>query len=88
MFDFSKNILFIFCFGMECCWKNPCEVFNPRRQRLQQEFGKLLGPRTWPAVSEVQLARSAAGWAWLRCHSERGLKHQHVRLDVAWDIAK
>ncbi len=55
-------------------------MFSGRSEKLPPEFGKILGARSWPALSEVHLATSSAGWAWVRFHVQKSLKVHRVGL--------
>jgi len=50
------------------------QVFHASSYKLAREFGSILAPRVWPSLSEEALARSSAGWAWIRKHQSMNLK--------------
>ena len=63
-------------------WKNiPLDgslkkMFLPRKHKMHKLFGKIMGVRSWPALSENSLARSAAAWCWARSYFGEGLVRQ------------
>ena len=40
--------------------------FKASRHKLPREYSKILASKTWSTISEEDLTKSAAGWAWLR----------------------
>ena len=44
------------------------QVFHASSYKLAREFGSILAPRVWLSLSEEALARSSAGWTWIRKH--------------------
>ena len=72
-------------------WSRTRDDFKPRvdfkasRHKLPKEFSRILGEKTWPTLSEEQLTKSAAGWAWLRHYldtrlSDHGFQIQDCHL--------
>eukprot|EP00438_Fugacium_kawagutii_P003396 Skav225500 [mRNA] locus=scaffold1721:99299:106847:+ [translate_table: standard] len=51
-------------------WGSTAVDFKPRvdfkagLHRLPKEFSAILGPKTWHTISEIELEKSAAAWAW------------------------
>ena len=56
------------------------QVFHASSYKLAREFGSILAPRVWPSLSEEALARSSAGWAWIRKHQSMNLKAAGILL--------
>ena len=58
---------------------NAKKVANPRDHKLPKHYGSILKPtHQMMAISEPNLLRSAAGWAWLRHYSENRLGSEAV----------
>ena len=54
------------------------QVFHASSYKLAREFGSIMAPRVWPSLSEEALARSSAGWAWIRRHQSMNLKAARI----------
>lgn len=59
------------------------DLTSPRSHKLPKSMGRILAKvRTWPALTENQLAASFSGWHWLRTYREYKLHLQGVKLKV------
>ena len=47
--------------------------FKASRHKLPKKYSKILASKTWSTISEEDLTRSAAGWAWLRYYLDSRL---------------
>ena len=67
---------------------NSKKLSNPRDHKLPKHYGSILKPsHQMMAISEPNLLRSAAGWAWLRHYSENRLGSEaFVSLKVGSDF--
>ena len=58
-FDLINSYCWVGKWNSRSCFQ--CEIW-----KVAPWVWKILGPRTWLALSEVHLATSSAGWAWAR----------------------
>ena len=70
-------------------WHNTKDTFrakergNPRTHRLPRFFGNIMKrDRSWAAVTEPSLVRSAAGWEWIRFYNAHRLWEQQVQVQA------
>jgi len=54
--------------------------FKASRHKLPKDYSKILASKTWSAISEEDLTRSAAGWAWLRYFLDSRLLDHGFRI--------
>ena len=55
-------------------------LFHASNERMPAIFSKIMGPKTWPTLSEDVLARSSAAWSWLRYFVGQNLKASRIAL--------
>ena len=60
--------------------KFSCKDLKVSKNSLPRVFTKILGQKTWPTISEVELEKSAAAWVFLRHYVNDKLADQCVRL--------
>eukprot|EP00435_Cladocopium_sp_Y103_P019001 s2135_g4.t1 len=60
--------------------------FKAQLHRLPKEYSRIYGQKTWSTVSEVQLIRSAAGWAWLRYYLDQVLTILDFTNAAGWSF--
>ena len=58
-------------------WKR---LFHASSEKMPAIFSKIMGPKTWPTLSEDVLARSSAAWVWLRYFVGQNLKASRIAL--------
>lgn len=67
-------------------WGSTVVDFKPRfdfkagLHKLPREYSRILGQKTWATVSEEQLTKSAACWAWLRHYLDLRLADHGIRI--------
>lgn len=44
----------------------PREAFKSQQHKLPTEFSKILTKKTWHTLNEQEIAKSTAGWKWIR----------------------
>lgn len=54
--------------------------FRASKHCLPKPFSKILGPKTWPTLSEIELSRSSSGWRFLRKYVNENLSQHGVKL--------
>ncbi len=57
------------------------KVFDASAEKMPAHFSKIMGPKTWPTLSEDVLARSSAAWSWLRHFVGQNLKAFRISLN-------
>ena len=63
----------------------PNSEYLASKHKLDKVFGNTMGKRDWVALSEPDLAASAAGWEWLRYYVKEKLDESAVMLkDWPW----
>ena len=62
-------------------WK---QLFHASSEKMPAAFSKIMGPKTWPTLSEDVLARSSAAWVWLRYFVGQNLKAFRIALRATW----
>lgn len=58
----------------------PNDDFNASKHKLEKLFGNILAKRDWIAMSEPNLANSAAAWTWSRHYASAKLSLQGIFL--------
>ena len=56
--------------------------FRAKSHKLPKFFSKILLPKSWTAMTETSLGRSAAAWSWVCYYSEAKLAQSGVRIQA------
>ena len=57
-------------------------AFVPKSEKLPKSFSLIMGPKTWAAITEKSLHRSAAAWTLLRHFVQKNLRNHGVSLQA------